>query len=128
MFIWFTVPLWLGVAIWILSAISNSSARNKAVAERSRQAAALAASTKKCPECAETIMREAKVCRFCGCKDVGPAHRALTTQGYVHPTSKPIFTNDTRIKSDWPQTVDAAAWQASGLTPMQQAMRARRHA
>jgi hypothetical protein len=49
-----SMPLWLGIPIWILIAICNNSAAKKATAL-----------LRKCPECAETISREASICKHC---------------------------------------------------------------
>ena len=50
-----TVIGWLGAVIW--SATGNVEAKGPTPATHV-----------KCPDCAELILREAKVCKHCGCK------------------------------------------------------------
>ncbi len=56
----FVVPTWIGLnVIMAIDMIILSNKNKKKVAE---------ALTRKCPNCAELIQREAKMCRFCNTK------------------------------------------------------------
>ena len=59
----FIFPTWIGLnVIMALDMVILNNKNKKKVAE---------ATTKKCPNCAELIQREAKVCRFCNTKTRG---------------------------------------------------------
>ena len=59
----FTVPIWLGIIIWIAQMIIARDRKLYAAWQFSL-------THKKCPECAEFILREAKICKHCGTKQV----------------------------------------------------------
>lgn len=62
MIFFFTVPLWVAIIVVIWQIAARAGQRKIAA----QNAAALAASLKRCPDCAEMIQREAIACRFCG--------------------------------------------------------------
>lgn len=60
----FSVPLWLGLILWFIYAAAAKARRDQVV----QQTNAWMDTLRRCPECAETIQRDAKVCHFCGCR------------------------------------------------------------
>ena len=73
----FTVPLWLGVIIWIIYALVAQSNRKRTLSqlaavaraaqiEQHRQEWEAERNSKKCPMCAELVKAEAQIYRFCG--------------------------------------------------------------
>jgi hypothetical protein len=60
----FTVPLWLGIPIWLLYQFGAAANDKRLV----RGVTNALATRRKCPDCAEMVQGEAKVCRYCGCK------------------------------------------------------------
>jgi predicted RNA-binding Zn-ribbon protein involved in translation (DUF1610 family) len=59
LFLWALIDIILGVT-WM---VTNKRSSASAVA---RQTGSVVAPTKKCPECAEAVLADAKVCRYCG--------------------------------------------------------------
>ena len=56
----FITPTWIGLNVIMIIDMMILSNKNKKKV--------LAITTKKCPNCAETIKREARICRFCNTK------------------------------------------------------------
>jgi hypothetical protein len=56
-----------GIAIYVAGAGVAAAFIGSAMLLRSRQAR-----TKKCPDCAETVLADAKVCKHCGCRFASP--------------------------------------------------------
>lgn len=69
----FTVPLWIGLAIWALCGLIES-----------RQRRQLAATMMQCPRCTKALWREAKVCRFCDWRAATPVEPAPLTATVDH--------------------------------------------
>lgn len=67
LFLGWTVIGWLAAIIWSASEVRQESSTNKTAAA-SAEPAPTPETHVKCPDCAELVRKEAKICKHCGCK------------------------------------------------------------